>query len=262
MKRKIYAAVVMSLLTCPQFLNAQITLEHTFDSYVIFSASTQINYTGDANYYIPINSTNNQIKLYNIDYSLYKTVSITPPSGYQITFISYLTKHLFNSNDKMEFFVELTGPTTDMTVYKCLRLYDEDGVLLKDFGYDYTVSASIHKIDDDYRLSVLRYLYSDTPSYKTEIYSLPGTVYYNISEVENSNILTPFPNPATTLINLPYKLNQGEDPIMRISNIQGQLIELKQVNQVLDKIILDVSNYSKGIYFYELNGISNKFIVE
>ena len=49
---------------------------------------------------------------------------------------------------------------------------------------------------------------------------------------------------------------------MRISNIQGQLVELKQIDYVFDKIILNVSNYSKGVYIYEVNGVSNKFVVE
>ena len=263
MKRLFYTLVLfMAILSCPRISNAQITLEHTFDSPVYFSSSNFIYYYGDANYYMSFSSTDNQIKIYNIDYSLYKTVTITPPSGYQIVSVSYLTKTLFNSNDKLEFFVQFTGPTTDYSVYQTLRLYDEDGIVIKDFGFSYSINPSIHKINNQYRLSVVRYIYSTTILYITEIYSLPGSMSYSISEFENSNIQSPFPNPANTVINLPYKLNQGQKSIMRISNIQGQLIELKQIDYVFDKIILNVSNYSKGVYFYEVNGVSNKFVVE
>ena len=184
MKKLFYTSFVfMAILTCPQISNAQITLEHTFNTYVNFANT--ISWNGDANYYIDNNSAGNQIKLYNIDYSLFKTVSITPPSGYSITSVSYLTKNLFNSNDKLEFFVQFTGQTTDYSVYQSLRLYDEDGVVIKDFGFNYIFASSIHKINNQYRLSVVRYIYSTPVSYITEIYSLPGSMSYSISEFEN-----------------------------------------------------------------------------
>jgi len=260
MKKLFYtSALIMAIFTCPKISNAQITLEHTFDSWVNFTNT--MSWFGDANYYMNSYPTNNQIKIYNADYSLYKTISITLPSGYSISSVSYLTKTLFNSNDKLEFLVSFMGPTADNS-YHTLRLYDEDGVVIKDFGFNYSLNPVIHKINDQYRLSISRTNYTTSVSYSTEIYSLPGTMSNRISEIENSNIQSPFPNPATAVINLPYKLNQGEKSLMRISDIQGQLIEIKQIDYAFDKIILNVSNYSKGVYTYEVNGVSNKFIVE
>jgi len=70
-----------------------------------------------------------------------------------------------------------------------------------------------------------------------------------------------YPNPANTTITLPYQLKQGEKSAMHIYNINGQLVETKQVDYVFDKILLNVSSYASGTYFYEVNGVSNKFIV-
>ena len=50
--------------------------------------------------------------------------------------------------------------------------------------------------------------------------------------------------------------------IMNIFNTKGQLIEAKQIDFSFDKILLNISNYSKGVYLYEVNGISKRFVVD
>jgi len=72
----------------------------------------------------------------------------------------------------------------------------------------------------------------------------------------------PYPNPTNTAINLPYNLEKGETSVMRISSITGQLVEIIQIDFTADKILLNVSGYAKGVYLYEVNGVSNRFIVE
>jgi len=81
------------------------------------------------------------------------------------------------------------------------------------------------------------------------------------TNILNTTSLLSYPNPAKTTINLPYRLKQGETSVMNIYNANGQLMETKKIDFVFDKIQLNVSGYTKGIYFYEVNGVSNKFIV-
>lgn len=264
MKRLIYNLLAsIIILTCPKNSIAQITLEHTFNGNANFCNAYILN--GDVNYYSIINSTDNQIKLFNMDYSLYKTITILPPSGYKISGVSFFTKHLFNNDDKIEFLVMFYSSTSNSNLNTTNKLYNEDENLIKDFGYYYLSTTNIIKINDQYRLLLLCYTNNTLPfTYKTEIYSLPGTMSSSIAETENINkhFSLPFPNPSNSFINLPYQLNQGQQSVMRIFNTQGQLIEIKQLDYEFDKIILNVSNYSKGIYFYEVNGISNTFIVQ
>ena len=81
------------------------------------------------------------------------------------------------------------------------------------------------------------------------------------TNILNTTSLLSYPNPAKTTINLPYRLKQGETSVMNIYNANGQLMETKKIDFVFDEIQLNVSGYTKGIYFYKVNGVSNKFIV-
>ena len=94
-----------------------------------------------------------------------------------------------------------------------------------------------------------------------EIYSLPGNMPNSITKFNSPNTQMPYPNPINTIINLPYILNDGQTSIMSIFNSNGQLIEQKQIDSVFDKILLNVESYQHGVYVYEYNGISNRFIV-
>jgi hypothetical protein len=71
-----------------------------------------------------------------------------------------------------------------------------------------------------------------------------------------------YPNPAKTTIYLPYQLKLGETSVMHIYNAYGQLIETKKIDATFNTILLNVSNYSKGVYIFEVNGAGNKFVVE
>ncbi|MDR1973641.1 MAG: T9SS type A sorting domain-containing protein [Bacteroidales bacterium] len=266
MKKNLIYTVFMAglLLFCPQISKAQITLEHTFDGSTNYSNTSYQNIGIDR--YIQVNEDNNQIKIFNTDYSLYKTITITPPTGYELSSIFFLSMTLFNSNSKIEFLVRfiLVSPTTEtFSKYSSLKLYDEDGTMLKDFGTAYYIYPyGVFNIDNKFKLLISRQTYNGPTT--TEVYSLPGNVTNAISGLEQNYSIqqSPYPNPAHSIINLPYKLNQGENSIMRILNLQGQLIEQKKIDFTFDRILLDVSNYPKGIYFYEVKGKSSKFVVQ
>jgi hypothetical protein len=285
MKKLFYASLMVVMVGLSQKSNAQITLEHTFEGQVTYFGSGGLigNNTG-LNLYGFVNTTTNQVKIYNEDYSLYKTVTITPPTGYSIsTGVSCLSKNLFNSNNKVEFILTFTNPNAlqqggNNNLYYSCKMYDEDGVLIKDFGTSYQISPwnIIKKSNKGFNLLILKYIYDiNSPSgttNTTDVYSLPGTIPTDtvptgtiptsISKQNTSQLQRPYPNPAKLIITLPYQLKQGETSVMRIYNIQGQLIVQKQIDYVFDKILLNVSSYAKGIYFYEVNGVSNRFIVE
>ena len=139
--------------------------------------------------------------------------------------------------------------------------------MLKDFGHIYSGGTfyvpTFHMISNGkYRLSIVRTKNTSPITYETEIYSLPGNPPSDISSPRVISYQSPFPNPANSIITLPYQLRQGEMSVMHIFNLNGQLIEKKQVDSIFDKILLNVSNYVKGTYLYEVNGVSKKFIVD
>jgi hypothetical protein len=174
MKKLVFSISTVMMLLFPQLLNAQINLEHTFQGYV----------TANYPYVNPIINcytdqypgSSNQVKLYNEDYSLYKAITVTPPANYAISFVQIYSKNIVTTDNKMTFFVVFVKASAADNTRSILKLYDENGTLVRDFGYAYTFSlAGIHETPGGkYRLSVLRYKYSTEITYETEIYSLPG----------------------------------------------------------------------------------------
>ena len=257
MKKTIFCLwATVTVLLFAQTTNAQITLEHTFEGDVYFagqSFSVADLIGGDAGVFVC--QKGNNINLYNTDYSLYKSIDIIPPTGYYVYNIHCVTKKLFNDDNKIEFMVWLF-PADGMG--RKFVLYNEDATLLKDFGPN-SDNFWIYKVNEQYKLVMWKY--DEDWHRTTEIYSLPGTISNAVPQMGNNIFQSPYPNPANSTITLPYQLNQGEISTMRIYNLNGQLIESKQIGAEFDKILLNVSNYKKGLYLYEVNGVSNRFIV-
>jgi len=263
MKKSTQILITVGVLFFSQISNAQINLEHTFDGTV---GHNGVFYTPSLGYYTYVNTATNQVRLYNEDYSLYKSITITPPANYSISNAYLFSKGIATTDEKITFFIDFINPdivSTDPNSYHSLRLYDEDGKMVKDFGYAYIFSQNFHQVSNNKcRLSITRYKIPAPITYETEIYSLPG-VFTGVKNIQQNNTsLLPYPNPANTIITLPYQLKQGETSAMRIYSINGQLIETKQIDFVFDKVLLNVSSYTKGMYLYEVNGISNRFIVD
>ena len=267
MKKLIYCIATVCMLFFAQTMNAQITLEHTFDEEVYF-AGTYVD--GNAELFVYDDWENNQLKLYNTDYSLYKSINIILPAGYDGYSIYYITKELFNDDNKIEFIVQFVfGEMVEDSdgnhhyIYRNkIILYNEDGVILKDFGEEVSETyVDVIKVNEQFKLMVRRYDYGESEYSATEIYSLPGKIS-SIAPISGNNISKlPYPNPTNATITLPYKLQQGETSIMRIHTMNGQLIETKQIDATFDKLLLNVSKYARGMYLYEVNGVSNRFIV-
>ena len=257
----------MSVLTLAVLsANAQINLQHTFDGTVSANGGIQMEQDAyPANTYVSAAVSGNSyvVKIYNGDYSLNtnNTYSFTPPTGYKVTGVS-MSRKMFNSDDDYEFLVnyEKTDYVSDNTRAKAI-LYNKSGGVIKDFGTAYSVYVYtyLHVINNTLRLMVTKFD-SNSNTTKTEIYSVPGTPAASAPSLKAKEVQNAYPNPANAEINLPYQLAQGE-ATMNIYNANGQLIESKVINSTSDRITLNVSGYVPGMYFYEVNGISNKFIV-
>lgn len=236
-------------------INAQIDLEHTF------STNTSINWfqtnTKGTMYFEDPDTISNQLKIYNEDYSLYKTVTIPRPIGYNII-IRNISEQLFNSDSSIEFSCSFARYSP--TAITKIVIYDENATVIKDFGtYNFNVYPGLTDYNGGKTKLIIINNYSRPRIF--EIYSLSGTMPSNVSELKMSNAQPPFPNPAKSIINLPYVLDKEQTTIMRIYKMNGQLIEQKQIDSTFDRIQLNVASYESGIYIYEYNGISKKFTV-
>jgi hypothetical protein len=218
-------------------------------------------------YTISGSGASSKIKIYNSDYSVYKETTLTSiPSDKAIDQNEYntdlflnpygvfATKHLFNSDDKIEFLV-LSWCMMCSSGYS-MQLVDEDGTLLQNFGVK-NYAKIVQTTDNKLKLLVGL---NSTDSV-TSIYTLPGTLS-SVSLKSATVSDSPYPNPASTTVTLPYSIASGTTTTMSIYNTKGLLIEQKTIDSVFDKILLNVSSYEPGTYIYTYNGISNRFIVK
>lgn len=214
--------------------NAQIELLHTFEGRVLPLELQSKSYrgiaydgaVGDLKGFV--SKDRNVIKIYNEDFSLQKTIKL--PNSSEWIFVS---KRIFNTDDK----IEILGDR---------KLYDEDGNLIRDFGSNAYIYLTKN---NEYRL-ILEKDNNELQTTVTEIYSLPGKINLTSTSIVKK----------TT--DLAFNLRPGEVATMKIYNVKGQLIDTKQVDYVFNRILLNTTNYRKGIYVYEINGISKKFKVK
>jgi hypothetical protein len=74
--------------------------------------------------------------------------------------------------------------------------------------------------------------------------------------------LSLYPNPSTGLVNVSFEATAGGAATLRVSDIVGKIIvtEYIQVTEGLNKLTVDLTPYSKGIYFMELSDESRRTI--
>lgn len=242
---------LLLLVSCCLFgicAEAQINLEHTFEGdYVVFNEK-----------YFVLNLNSNTVNIYNSDYSLYKTVNTTFPSNLVRT-IMFPSRHLFNSDEKFEFLIYASNYSANSGT--CI-ICNEDGDIVKNItSTDYSFSTfGIVNDNGSYKLLVGKNVHLDySYSYSYDLYSLPGI--YEFTEEQNyvSN-LNCYPNPAKNIVTLQYNIDKGMTSVINIYDINGRLIETKNVGSDFNEIHLDVTNYPSGIYIYECNGSTNRFI--
>jgi len=265
MKKQI---LVLLVSFCLFNLNAQ-TLEHTYS----VQSDTSITYTvsevyetispGKVSNYCIVDSRNNTVKIYNLDHSFYKTVSVSPPAGYKIQNILNPSKYLFDNDPDIEFLVTFN----DANSHFVMKLYDENGTVVYNFGACYFGYVFV---DTNNKFKLRTYAYpmiwhpatsTYTYDYTNSYYLLDGTVPASFRSAKIEDKVYPYPNPSNTIINLPYNLNPGETAVMSIYNVSGLLLDRKTIDSNFHSILLDVSSYQKGVYLYQYNDISSSFIV-
>lgn len=248
MKKLIFTATMAFALLFSQKVNAQITLEHTFDGNVDYSTSSYF-YPG-IDYYTYFNSETNQVRIYNKDYSLYKSITITPPANYHISSVYILSKNVFTNDNKITFFAYFTQDNASMNnSLNNLKLYDENGVVIKDFGYLYSFHPSVHIVSNKYRLSVVRYIYTNSNNsitHETDIYSLPGTVSNNSAinipqPAGNASPLIVYPNPAKSDV---FVECDGFNTV-KFYDVSGKEV---LTQNAADKTVVNIGHLPTGVY--------------
>jgi hypothetical protein len=210
------------------------------------------------------------LKIYSGDFSSIITKTIKVPSfdGYKLESQDKdewckISQHIFNNDDELECMITYVSESGGDYSEKFV-LFDSKGNIIKDFGNAYHMwwYNSLYLINNQSYIIIKRV----DRNYKAtfEIYSVPTTV--NPNQLKSATISNPtlsaFPNPAKTFVNLSYNVSGVEDAEMVITDASGRVVERRIVNAMQDNLRLNVANYKRGMYFYEVQGFTGRFIVE
>lgn len=165
---------ILAVLFAANLATAQITLEHTFNGNV--QPQTYSFPDFENTYFIQQNTADKKVTIYNADFTIYKTTSISLPEGYNFNTIVLSLYNVFCPN-KLGFVVAALKSGNYNTQF-WYGIFDEDGVLIKDLGYAYSNSFMLCENNSTFYLLVCKMLINTTDyttSYeKTDVYSLPG----------------------------------------------------------------------------------------
>lgn len=153
---------------------AQINLEKTFaDGEFVVSASGYFGTNYYPEYLLTYDKTNQSLNFYNDDLSIYKTLTNIFDENHVSIVPSYLTRKLFNTDDKLEFLASISNKDGTFTI----KIINEDGDVIEDFGkgsYAYCI-----KINNKIKLLVNTVEVSYDPAnpgakHTSKLYSIPG----------------------------------------------------------------------------------------
>lgn len=232
------------MLTTAATMSAQLALrqEHYFDGRM--SLCNKLYVVGLDDMYL-IRGNDSLFHIYDSDYSLVHTFPQEP---------QIVAKNVFTEDGKI-CVVNVTNENDWWNTYR-IEILKEDGEFIQRWGFENQCPmVSLIKIADTYKFVI------ELP-HETYIYSCPGngettTSVENVPAKVKHNA---YPNPATDLVILPYEANGATS--MKIYDMQGKLVERKFLDKNKQELQLNVKDYPSGMYFFEVNGESNSFVVE
>ncbi len=198
---KIIFLSLAGVMVCSKESNAQIVFEQ---SYAYSRSIANLEKEGSKYYLMDI--TASECRLYNLDYSLYKKIKLSVPSGKYLYDIQYVSQNLFDTDDGVELlyvFYQYVQTSTSYYYIYTTRIADEDGTVLLDLpGGSWTDIRNTGGSGSRMMNYITDYSIYPYPV-ETRIYRLPGQLSGVGSEVlPSSGEEHVFPNPTEGLIQL------------------------------------------------------------
>jgi hypothetical protein len=255
MKKIIFGILASALITNLSY--GQATLEHSYASGIIQFENKNVFLTTSGLNYYTLDETINELKIYNETHSLIKTIQFPVTSGYSFKNLLLISDKLFNADNLIEFIV--VGYNQSTSTYKS-TLINENGVILQEFGNRAEAYVIKGLTGNSKLVTILSGFYTGTKYY--DIYSLPGSLLNVLQNKLANKSLIGYPNPAANKIAFTNPLKSGEKDVLEVFDINGKKVLQENVSGESKEINLDVTNLTRGIYIYKINGETNKFIKE
>ena len=239
--------------------NSQVVLENSFN----YSATyTALESAGSKYYLMDVNAE--QCRLYNQDYTLWKTVNFNIPNRQWLTDIQFASQHLFNTDDLVEFLIiyyEYIETANSYYYIYSTQIVNELGtVLLTVPGGAYAEVKSVSS--DESKLFIYVYDYSSFPySVETNIYSIPGMLTgineqeFNLySNALGGNEARVYPNPSNGQVKLRMNPAQHDNnACLVVSDASGSIVRRLRINAGLSDQSIPDLQLNNGVYFYHID---------
>lgn len=246
---------------------AQITLQKTYNYSTSVVKLESLGYK-----YFLMDVPNSQVRIYNMDHSIYKTVNCNVPNGYFLADVKYVSQNLFNADPQIEFVYTYYKYVSTATSYYYIygsKIISENGTNLQTI--DGARYIYVNKTGDaEYKLFAYCFDYSVFPeTVWTNIYNLSGSLVSapNISSQQTDSFLNAWPNPASDMIQIAYELPDNiKNANLHLTDANGRSVKTYQIDNHTDNLVLKVNDLSLGtyLYFIEYNHIrteSKKIII-
>lgn len=230
----------------------QLSFEHKYENGIGTIAHVE-NVEGEGHKYVYINKTSNSFDVYNLDHSLFKSVQLTHPGNPMGFNRYYLSKTLFNSDNKIEFLIAFSNSGT-YSAY----LMNEDGVTLQTFNN--STGGEVTRVGGSYKLLTSEY---NAGTIHTNVWNLPGQYLGVTSEPrEGFGETEIYPNPVETVATITYTLPNGQKQApLRIYNTIGILVKQLTVTDQFKNVLIHSGDLPRGNYVYEVAGQIRQFVV-
>lgn len=231
--------------------HSQIIKEHDYTG-----STTLVKLAESGDKYYTMDWSNNQCQIYNIDHSLWKTISLPVPAGMYLYDVRHVSEKLFNLDSKLELAYTYYAYDSVLFYYTYeTRVINEDGLeLLAVPGASYSEVKSV--TGSGTRMLAWVYDYSVLPyTVHTMIYSLPGQQAsdgpgHEGGDFKAANV---YPNPARTYFTIPYRLPEnvvtGE---LTLSDGYGKVIRSYAIGRAFSELQVSTSGWPRGMYYYRI----------
>jgi hypothetical protein len=247
----VWLCLAVASLISGQKSSAQPVLEHT---YPVSATICNLEESGDK--YFAMDVANRYCRIYNMDHSPYRSISLTVPEGYYLYDIQHVSEHMFNQDDLIEFVYIYSkyNPTETSYYYSYeARVINENGEeLLKIPGAGYTEMLEAEYGSRKFLVYVYDF-YQVPATTQTMVYSLPDEPMKSGPIQQQHRLGNPWPNPSRGTLNIPVKIPPGESPgELILYNIHGQEVLRQPVDEEQEFIILPGGLLIPGTYVVKL----------
>lgn len=264
--KKIINLVVFVLLT--SHLSGQITLEHSYTNGKWQTSMVKLSNSGMKYQWVDVSS--GELKLYNLDHSLFKSMTFPVLTGKSGVWVVYVSETTFDLDAEVEFMVYYQDDGN--WVNSVTKIMNETGAVIFDKTSETpAMNSYTDKIESIFNTtSGTKMILDNHSDNASKVYSLPGTLIATaIKKLDyNDHFLETYPNPAENYIKLAYTLPKNiREAKVSIYDIKGNIVKTYTIDKNYKELLIDTQEFSNGAYLCQIysNGMKisdTKFIVQ